>query len=173
MKKWAPSKPTSNNRNTPMMLKEKSSVSVCSCSGWGWGLFPFCRGAQAASSGPASGDDRPFRHFPGGLGASSGLPGSVVRDCGWPGASVPQNLRRGRAAGQCAYVHVRGVVRPGLGQGAFPFLQLHRCGEGGNQLSFEVAWRLVLFSLMLILLWDSCRKGKTYFNVSRLDFSEM
>ena len=38
---------------------------------------------------------------------------------------------------------------------------------------FEVAWRLVLFSLMLILLWDSCRKGKTYFNVTRLDFSEM
>lgn len=38
---------------------------------------------------------------------------------------------------------------------------------------FEVAWRLVLFFLMLILLWDSCRKGKTYFNVTRLDFSEM
>ena len=27
--------------------------------------------------------------------------------------------------------------------------------------------------LMLVILWNSCRKGKTYFNVTRLDFSEM
>lgn len=38
---------------------------------------------------------------------------------------------------------------------------------------FEVAWRLGLFLLMLVILWNSCRKGKTYFNVTRLDFSEM
>ena len=38
---------------------------------------------------------------------------------------------------------------------------------------FEVAWRLGLFALMLVILWNSCRKGKTYFNVTRLDFSEM
>lgn len=39
------------------------------------------------------------------------------------------------AAGQRADIHIRGVIRPGLGQGAFPLLQLHRRGEGGNQLS--------------------------------------
>ncbi|MFR1411695.1 MAG: MauE/DoxX family redox-associated membrane protein [Akkermansia sp.] len=33
-----------------------------------------------------------------------------------------------------ALIHIRGVIRPGLGQG-FPLLQLHRRGEGGNQLS--------------------------------------
>lgn len=38
---------------------------------------------------------------------------------------------------------------------------------------FEVAWRLGLFVLMLVILWNSSRKGKTYFNVTRLDFSEM
>ena len=38
---------------------------------------------------------------------------------------------------------------------------------------FEVAWRLGLFALMLVILWSSSRKGKTYFNVTRLDFSEM
>lgn len=38
---------------------------------------------------------------------------------------------------------------------------------------FEIMWRLVLFVLMLLILWTSCRKGKTYFNVTRLDFSEM
>ena len=32
---------------------------------------------------------------------------------------------------------------------------------------------LGLFLLMLVILWNSCRKGKTYFNVTRLDFSEM
>lgn len=40
-----------------------------------------------------------------------------------------------RAAGQCADVHVCGSVRPGMGQGAFPFLQLHRRGKGSDQLS--------------------------------------
>ena len=34
-------------------------------------------------------------------------------------------------------------------------------------------WELGLFLLMLVILWNSCRKGKTYFNVTRLDFSEM
>ena len=34
-----------------------------------------------------------------------------------------------------ADVHVCGSVRPGMGQGAFPFLQLHRRGKGSDQLS--------------------------------------
>ena len=63
-----------------------------------------------------------------------GLGVLVRRNCARQ-ESVPQNLRRGRAAGQRADIHIRGVIRPGLGQGAFPLLQLHRRGEGGNQLS--------------------------------------
>ncbi|MDO4411402.1 MAG: hypothetical protein Q4C05_09020 [Akkermansia sp.] len=38
---------------------------------------------------------------------------------------------------------------------------------------FEIAWRVALFLAMLVILWNACRKTKTYFNVARLDFSEM
>ncbi len=38
---------------------------------------------------------------------------------------------------------------------------------------FEVGWRIGLFILMLLILWDCCRKNKFYFNFSRLDFSDM
>ncbi len=48
-------------------------------------------------------------------------------------------------------------------------------GEATDVISypFEVGWRVGLFILMLLILWDSCKKGKHYFKFSRLDFSEM
>lgn len=38
---------------------------------------------------------------------------------------------------------------------------------------YEIMVRLGLFALMLVILWNATRKGKTYFKVTRLDFSEM
>ena len=156
-----------------MMLREKIIRFCLLLLRLGMGAFFFLLRAQAASSGPASGDDRPFFHFPGGLGASLACLGVSCEIAVGMGLLFRRTGAGAALLGSALTFAFVALFVQGWARGLSLSCNCIGVERVVTSYPFEVAWRLVLFSLMLILLWDSCRKGKTYFNVTRLDFSEM